>query len=157
MSITCFLRLSTLFLLAHIPYRSRRTMSPTLIVGFFFLSFTSYPFLNRSACFPRCVIYIYYFWSTTHPRELLYLLNNRCIDCVERYASSPVGCAAARRVHSIAFVLTISAPASSPILFSSASHFLKKALGRSIKSQNSDSHREKMGLKAHLALWLVIF
>ena len=48
------------------------------------------------------------------------------------YMSSPsaaaVVCIAARRVHSIAFALTVSAPASSPILFSSASHFLKKAL-----------------------------
>jgi hypothetical protein len=42
--------------------------------------------------------------------------------------SAAVVCVAARRVHSIAFALTVSAPASSPILFSSASHFLKKAL-----------------------------
>ena len=45
--------------------------------------------------------------------------------------SSPaavVVCIAARRVHSIAFALTVSALSSSPILFSSASHFLKKAL-----------------------------
>ena len=49
------------------------------------------------------------------------------------------------------------APASSPILFSSASHFLKKALGRSIKSQNGDPHREKMGLRTYLTLWPIIF
>jgi hypothetical protein len=57
-----------------------------------------------------------------------YFLNGQCKDGIGRYASSSVVCIAARRVHSIAFALTVSAPASSPILFSSASHFLKKAL-----------------------------
>jgi hypothetical protein len=70
----------------------------------------------------------------THPAFELLLGNAQCKDGIGRFtphSSSPsaaVVCIAARRVHSIAFALTVSAPASSPILFSSASHFLKKAL-----------------------------
>ena len=57
----------------------------------------------------------------------------QCKNGIGRFTphSSPSAtavCIEARRVHSIAFALTVSAPASSPILFSSASHFLKKAL-----------------------------
>jgi hypothetical protein len=71
-----------------------------------------------------CDIFIF---SEHYTLESYYLLNSQCM-CVEHYSSSPAECAAARRVHSIAFALTVSAPSSSPILFSSASHFLKKAL-----------------------------
>jgi hypothetical protein len=75
------------------------------------------------------------YWSSIHtdPASELLLGMAQCKDGISRFTphSSPsaaVVCIAARRVHSIAFALTVSAPASSPILFSSASHFLKKAL-----------------------------
>lgn len=58
-------------------------------------------------------------------------LNAKTALAVLQPHSSPsaaVVCIAARLVHSIAFALTVSAPASSPIIFSSASHFLKKVL-----------------------------
>lgn len=68
----------------------------------------------------------------------------QCKNGIGRFTphSSPSAaavCIAARRVHSVAFALTVSAPASSPILFSSASHFLKKS------PKSVQGSRQKMG------------
>jgi hypothetical protein len=107
---------------AHIPYRSRPTDVTHTHCWFLF----SYPLIMRPAS-PACVIYIY-IWSSKYRRA--YRMQRQCNDrlALSHYDSSPAECAAARCVHSIAFALTASAPCSSPILFSSASHFLKKTL-----------------------------
>lgn len=66
-------------------------------------------------------------------------MQRQCNDrlALSHHDSSPAECAAARCVHSMAFALTASAPCSSPILFSSASHFLKKDLRKNEKLQSS--------------------
>jgi hypothetical protein len=132
-----------LFLIFHLSSLStyptdldvKRYRSHSLLVFLFpFFLFICYsPNFFRPA-FLRCVILVIY-WNSIHtdPASELLLGMAQCKDGIGRFTphsppSSAVVCIAARRVHSIAFALTISAPASSPILFSSASHFLKKAL-----------------------------
>jgi hypothetical protein len=114
----------------------KRCRSHSLLVfslSFFFL-FICYPPNFFRPAFLRCATLVIY-WSSIHRPSLRATSWKmaQCKDGIGRFTphSSPsaaVVCIAARRVHSIAFALTVSAPASSPILFSSASHFLKKAL-----------------------------
>jgi hypothetical protein len=111
------------FLLRHIyPTDLDVPMSLTLIFGFFI---SPSPLIFGLLSLMCDIIYILTHY--TQLRATSFSTTNAWM-ALGRYTSSPVVCVAARRVHSIAFALTVSAPASSPILFSSASHFLKKAL-----------------------------